>query len=133
MRRKIFPYNPILKEYARKLRNNSTPGEIALWKELKTKKMRGYDFHRQKPILNYIVDFFCHELLLAIEIDGHSHIHKQDKDKQRDENLNRLGISVLRFTEGDARSNLDNVLKDIEEYIEAYETKTAKTGERTHP
>jgi very-short-patch-repair endonuclease len=67
-RRKIIPYNPKLKEYARQLRNNSTRSEIILWKYLKGKQMLGYDFHRQKPIDNYIVDFFCSELMLAIEL-----------------------------------------------------------------
>ena len=68
--RKIYPYNPKLKELARQLRNDSTLSEILLWNELKGKQVEGYDFQRQKPILNYILDFFCHELELAIEIDG---------------------------------------------------------------
>ena len=68
MRRKIIPYNPALKEKTRELRNNSTKTEIMLWMYLKGKQMKGYDFHRQKPLDEYIVDFFCNELLLAIEI-----------------------------------------------------------------
>lgn len=73
MKRKIIPYNPNLKELARKLRNNSTQSEIRLWQYLKGKQMMGYDFHRQKPLLNYIADFFCHELALVIELDGYTH------------------------------------------------------------
>ena len=73
MRRKIISYDPRLKELARRLRKESTFSEILLWKHLKGEKMRGYDFHRQKPMDNYIVDFFCSELMLAIEIDGISH------------------------------------------------------------
>jgi len=73
MRRKIIPYNPSLKEKARQLRNNATVTEIVLWKFLKSRQMCGYDFHRQKPLGEYIVDFFCNELMLAIEIDGPSH------------------------------------------------------------
>jgi len=69
-------YNPKLKEFARRLRNNSTYAEIRLWQKLNKKQLKGYDFHRQKPIDNFIVDFFCHELMLAIEIDGVSHIQK---------------------------------------------------------
>ncbi|MEX0360394.1 MAG: endonuclease domain-containing protein, partial [Allomuricauda sp.] len=65
-RRKIIPYNPKLKELARQLRNNSTKAEIILWQKLKRKQLHGYDFHRQKPIDNYILDFFCHELMLGI-------------------------------------------------------------------
>jgi very-short-patch-repair endonuclease len=59
MRRNIIPYNSNLKELAGKLRNDSTPGEVLLWNELKNKQMYGYDFHRQKPLLNYIVDLYC--------------------------------------------------------------------------
>jgi very-short-patch-repair endonuclease len=73
MRRKIIPYNPKLKEIAQKLRKQGILSEVLLWKELKGKKMMGYDFHRQKPLENYIVDFFCNELMLIIEIDGSSH------------------------------------------------------------
>jgi len=70
VRREIIPYNPKLKELARELRNNSTKSEIILWKELKGKFEGKYDFHRQKPLDNYIADFYCHELKLVIEIDG---------------------------------------------------------------
>jgi very-short-patch-repair endonuclease len=66
-------YKPQLKEISRKLRNNSTKAEIKLWSHLKGKQLMGYDFHRQKPIDNYIVDFFCSRLNLAIEIDGYTH------------------------------------------------------------
>jgi very-short-patch-repair endonuclease len=72
-KRTIYPYNPKLKELARQLRNNSTFAEVLLWNELKNKQIKGYDFHRQKPILNYILDFFCSELKLAIEVDGLTH------------------------------------------------------------
>jgi very-short-patch-repair endonuclease len=57
MQRKIIPYQPYLKELARKLRNDSTLGEVLLWNEIKNKQFHGYDFHRQKPLLNYIADF----------------------------------------------------------------------------
>ena len=69
---KIY-YNPKLKPLARKLRNNSTLSEILLWEELKKRKMLDYRFLRQKPVGEYIVDFFCNKLRLVIEIDGDSH------------------------------------------------------------
>jgi len=72
-RRKIIPYNPKLKNLARQLRNNSTLAEVLLWRELKGEKILGFDFHRQKPIDEYIVDFLCSELSLVIEIDEVSH------------------------------------------------------------
>lgn len=111
-------YNPYLKEKARELRNNSTLGEILLWKKLKGKQYYGFDFHRQKPILNYIVDFYCYKLNLIIEIDGYSHIFKTEEDKQRDKKLTELGFTILRFTESDVRNNLDFVLNSLTTFIE---------------
>jgi very-short-patch-repair endonuclease len=73
MPRKIIPYNPKLKKLARILRNRSTKSEIILWHYLKSKQMMGYDFHRQKPIDDYILDFFCNELMLGIDLDRYSH------------------------------------------------------------
>ncbi|TFG35719.1 MAG: DUF559 domain-containing protein, partial [Nitrospirales bacterium] len=69
---KIF-YNSKLKDLTKQLRNNSTKAEIKLWNYLKGKQLMGYDFHRQKPIDNYVVDFFCNKLMLAIEVDGYTH------------------------------------------------------------
>jgi very-short-patch-repair endonuclease len=93
-RRAIISYNPKLKELSRKLRNDSTLSEVLLWQHLKGKQMLGYDFHRQKPIDNYIVDFFCNELMLAIEIDGVSHDFEgvYVKDMTREQRLERVGV-----------------------------------------
>ena len=123
-RRKIIPYNPKLKEYARKLRKNSTYTEVQIWNYLKKKQLRGYDFDRQKPIDNYIVDFYCKDLLLAIEIDGESHYGNTDKDKRKDKKLNELGVTVLRFDDLDVVHKLDKVLEKIEEWIVANEKLT---------
>jgi very-short-patch-repair endonuclease len=111
-------YNPYLKEKARELRNNSTLGEIILWKKLKGKQCYGFDFHRQKPILNYIVDFYCFKLKLIIEIDGYSHQFKVEEDKERDLKLLEVGFTVLRFEEGEVRHNLDLVLQRLSIFIE---------------
>lgn len=123
-RRKIIPYNPKLKEYARKLRNNSTFTEIQLWNYLKKKQLRGYDFDRQKPIDNYIVDFYCKDLMLAIEVDGESHYGNTDKDKKKDKRLNELGIAVLRFDDLDIVYKLDKVIEKIEKWIDENEKPT---------
>ena len=96
-KKKIIPYNPELVALARELRNNPTFSECVLWKHLKRKQMRGYDFDRQKPIDNYIVDFFGNELMLAIEIEGDSHNERIEDDKRRQECLEELGVSFLRF------------------------------------
>ncbi len=116
-KRKIILYNPTLKEKARTLRNNSTIAEVLLWKFLKNKKMLGYDFYRQKPLDEYIVDFFCNELMLAIEIDGESHFGKEEYDEARQKKLEDLGIRFLRFEDTEVLHNLDKVLKNIENWI----------------
>jgi very-short-patch-repair endonuclease len=118
MRHKIIPYNPILKQRANELRKDSTLTEIMMWEELKKKKLLGYDFDRQKPIDNYIVDFYCKELKLAIEIDGESHYGKEEKDAYRDKRLNAFGVNVLRFDDMDVRYNLDKVMAVIEQWVE---------------
>jgi len=78
-----LPYNPDLKEFARQMRNNSTKGEIKFWCELLRKRKSGYQFYRQKILLNYIVDFYCAKLKLVIEIDGTSHLEKTEYDSLR--------------------------------------------------
>ena len=80
--------------------------------------MKGYDFDRQKPIDNYIVDFYCKELQLAIEIDGESHYGNPERDKKKDKSLNELGVTVLRFDDMDVRHRLDKVLEKIENWID---------------
>jgi very-short-patch-repair endonuclease len=117
MRRKIIPYNRKLKEYARELRNNSTFTEIILWNYLKNKQLLGYDFDRQRPIDNFIVDFYCKDLMLAIEVDGESHIGNEAKDRRRDKRLNNLGVTVLRFDNFEVRYNAEKVLKEIKLWI----------------
>jgi very-short-patch-repair endonuclease len=113
-------YNPKLKEFARQLRNNSTKAEIKLWGYLKGKRMMGYDFHRQKPIDNLIVDFFCNKLKLVIELDGYTHNFEEvvDKDKLKEEKLEEMGITVLRFHDEDVMRNIDSILGTVQCFIE---------------
>src|SRR5690606_33966567 len=122
MRRKIIPYNPKLKQLARNLRNNSTQSEIRLWECLKGKQMLGYDFHRQKPLLSFIADFYCYELELVIELDGYSHqfdeVIQNDKKKQME--LEELGLKIIRFDDSEVMNEIDNVLAAIEVYILDY-------------
>jgi len=92
-----------------------------LWNYLKRKQMKGYDFHRQKPLDNYIVDFFCNELMLAIEVDGETHYGNGRRDEKRQRKLERYGIQFLRFDDLDVVHNLDGVLKNIEKWIDDYE------------
>jgi very-short-patch-repair endonuclease len=113
----IIPYEKHLKELARDLRNNSTLSEILLWNCLKKKQMMGYDFHRQRPLDRFIVDFFCHELMLAIEIDGDSHDLKEEEDVYRQKSLEALGVRFLRFDDRDVKNNMKKVLHTIKEWI----------------
>jgi very-short-patch-repair endonuclease len=116
-RKNIFPYNPKLKDFARELRNNSTLSEVLLWKHLKGGQMLGYDFDRQKPIDDFIVDFFCNELMLAIEIDGEIHNYKISRDRERQKRIEGLGVWFLRFTDEDVKQNIEGVAAVIERWI----------------
>jgi very-short-patch-repair endonuclease len=115
----FFPYNPRLKKLARKLRQNMTLGEVLLWQKIRGRKLRN-QFHRQIPIGEYIVDFYCHELFLAIEVDGSSHEHPEVavNDLERQNELESLGITLLRFEEMEVRDNVDSVVEVIERWIE---------------
>jgi len=115
-------YNPKLKERAKQLRKNMTPPEIILWNQLKSKNL-GYDFHRQKPIDNFIVDFFCSKLNLIIEVDGEVHLDKGKEDAERQSRLEALGLNVIRFSAKDVMRNLPDVIDAICNYINGYEKK----------
>lgn len=112
MKNKIIPYNPKLKKLARELRKNSTLSEVLLWLKIKEKVM-GVEFHRQVPIDNFIVDFYCHELMLAIEIDGNSHDDKQDYDQNRQQILENLGVRFIRFRDIDVKQKMGWVLEEL--------------------
>ena len=131
--RNVYHYNPKLKDRARKLRNNSTLSEVLLWKELKKRKMKGKDFHRQKPIMNYIVDFFSPELALAIEIDGNSHNRETacEKDVERQREIEGLGIQFLRFNDLDVKRNMAGVLSVIEQWVEGHTPDPSPEGNYT--
>ena len=88
----VIPYKHYLVDRAKDLRKNSPHSEKLLWEYLKGKQLNGYDFDRQKPIDNYIVDFFCNELRLVIEIDGITHENRETEDIQRHSKLVELGL-----------------------------------------
>jgi very-short-patch-repair endonuclease len=123
MKNKIIPYNPKLKELARELRKNSTLSEVLLWLKIKGKTM-GVEFHRQVPIDNFIVNFYCHELMLAIEVDGSSHDEKQDYDQNRQLILENLGVRFIRFSDIDVKQKMGWVLEElmicVEERIDSF-------------
>jgi very-short-patch-repair endonuclease len=123
-------YNPKLKELAKQLRKSSTLSEVLLWKKIKCRNL-GFEFHRQVPINEYIVDFFCHELMLSIEIDGSSHDQKYEYDLSRNTKLEALGITILHFKDNDVKKDMNNVLRAIELKIE--ELKNIQFEGKTSP
>ena len=104
------------------MRNNSTLAEVLQWNELKRKQAKGHDFYRQKPIDNYIVDFYCPTLKLAIEIDGESHFGLLEEDKIRQKALETLGVRFLRFHDSSVKRDMRGVLKAIEKRIDDHES-----------
>lgn len=112
-------YNPALTEKARENRKNPTPAEKRFWFEaLQDKRLGGLKFTRQKPLDEYIVDFYCAELMLAIEIDGDSHAEQAEYDEQRTMRLNQLGIAVIRYGNRDVIENLAGVYDDLMRRLE---------------
>ncbi len=113
---KIIPYESHLKLLARQLRKNSTLSEVLLWNKIKNKAF-GVEFHRQVPLRRYIVDFYCHELMLAIEIDGSSHIGKEVDDILRQKELEADCVRFLRFDDLEVKKDMNGVLRKIEVWI----------------
>jgi very-short-patch-repair endonuclease len=112
-------YNKDFKPLARKLRKDSTKGEIILWTEVLSKrKMLGLQFIRQYAIDKYIADFACRKIRLIIEIDGYAHNDKYDEDLKRDERLKELGYKTIRFEEQEIYHDINNVIRSIEFAIE---------------
>lgn len=109
------PYNKNLKQASRDLRNNLTDAEKLLWSKLRGKQILGLQFYRQKPILNYIVDFYCPAANLVIECDGSQHFTDEglEADRMRDDALAQLGLKVFRFDNGQLVEQLDSVVEVI--------------------
>ena len=108
------PYNKTLTDKARQNRKNPTPAERKLWFEvLRHERFNQLKFTRQKPLGDYIVDFYCAERMLAIEIDGDSHDARQQQDDTRTRRLNALGIEVVRYTNAEIMNNLEGVFQNL--------------------
>ena len=112
-----LPYNSALVPKAKELRKNMTAAEKKLWSEyLRTFPFRVY---RQRPIDNYIVDFYCPKLKLVIEVDGETHFtpEAQEYDQIRSDVLRGYGLEIIRFTNDDVLDNLPAVCKQIQQYL----------------
>ncbi len=115
----MLSYDSNLKDKARELRKNLTDSERALWSRLRRKQLLGVQFYRQKPIGNYIVDFYAARPRLVVEVDGSQHFENGHaaRDKHRDEFLRDVGIAVLRFTSREVLEQLDSVVQAIYQTI----------------
>ena len=110
----FLPYNKKLTALARQNRSNPTPAESKIWREiLRIRQFSHYKFLRQKPLGGYIVDFYCSELHLVIEIDGDSHAEHVEYDAERTRFLNALGLQVVRYTNDEVLHNLEGVYDDL--------------------
>ena len=109
------PYNKNLKQPSRDLRNNMTDAEQLLWQRLRRKQILGLQFYSQKPILNFIVDFYCPSANLVIECDGGQHYTAEglEADRARDQALAQLGLNVLRFDNRQILTETDAVVDQI--------------------
>ncbi len=111
----MLPYNKGLKNYARELRHHQTEAETFLWLRLRKRQLKNCRFYRQRIICNYIVDFYCPDAKLVIEIDGGQHYSElgMKKDAVRDHHLADLGFAVLRFSAREVFDNAEGVLEKI--------------------
>jgi very-short-patch-repair endonuclease len=119
-----YGYNAQLQPYANRLRKSMTKAECCLWKyALRANLRQGYSFRRQRPVLRFIADFMCKELMLVIEVDGITHTWKetQVKDRIKDERLKAAGFHVLRFDDEDVLKDINAVVAVIDAKIEEIE------------
>lgn len=115
-------YNKRLLPFAHDLRSHMTKAEVCLWKYvLKAGMMRGYTFRRQRPVLNYIADFMCKELMLIIEVDGSIHELEEVKirDRKREEDLKAAGFTILRYSNEEVLGAINWVAEHLGAWIDA--------------
>jgi len=105
-----LPFNPNLRQRARQLRRAGNLAEIIFWNRVKKKQFKGFDFDRQKIIGNYIVDFYCGNSQVVIEIDGRSHSDSIDYDSARDAYLESLGLTVIHISARRVLQEMDEVM-----------------------
>ena len=119
-----YHYNKQLQPYANKLRKNMTKAEACLWKYvLRARKLKGYPFRRQRPVLNYIADFMCTDLMLVIEVDGITHWDEKvvEKDEKKQKDLEGAGFTVLRFDDDEVLNDIENVERVLSGFVEDFE------------
>lgn len=114
------PYEKYLKLNSQKLRVVQTDAERKLWQRINRDQLLGFRFNRQKPLLSYIVDFYCAKAKLIIELDGSQHYEPdyQEKDALRDAELNSLGFTVVRFSNDEVMREIEAVIEQIYLFLE---------------
>jgi very-short-patch-repair endonuclease len=117
-----------MRSLARNLRKNQTEAEQILWSKLRSRQLSGFKFRRQHPIESYVLDFYCSETHLAIEIDGGQHTENKniERDNDRTAYLNQKGIRVIRFWNNDVIKHLDEVLTEIDVILSEIVTEKEK-------
>jgi very-short-patch-repair endonuclease len=107
------PVNPAKLQRAKDMRREPTPAERKLWSRLRAGRLVGIHFRRQQIIGPYIVDFYCHQARLVIEVDGEIHLQQQEYDQQREQMLQSHGLRVMRFSNTEINQNIEGVLAEI--------------------
>ena len=127
--RKAMAISPDIVDIARELRLKSTDAENLLWQALRNRRFCGFKFRRQHPVSRFILDFYCHEARLSIELDGGGHTDEGQKlyDDERTRILEGAGIRVLRFWNSDLLTDLESVLEAIHEAL------SPSPGAERHP
>jgi len=110
-----LPYKQNLKTLSRGLRKNLTDAEKLLWLRVRRKQIKNRQFFRQKPIGEYVVDFYCKDCRLVIEVDGGQHYEDKNiiKDQNREQYLKGLGLKIMRFSNIDVSKNINSVMDKI--------------------
>jgi len=116
-------------ELAREQRKNLTETEQLMWSKLRNKQLHGYRFRCQHPIYRYILDFYCHKAMLAIEIDGDIHNFRKEYDNYRDEFVEYIGITTLRFSSHEVFNNIEYVVNQIEDVLLKQDKKSPPLGD----
>ena len=128
-----YHYNKKLKEYANANRKTMTKAAACMWKYLLSRRqMLGYQFKRERPILNYIADFVCLELFLVIEVDGITHLNEnvEKRDAEKDKAFEEIGFTVLRFTNWEVLNRIEIVGEVIANWIEENATVSPNSHRR---
>ena len=116
-----FGAKPEILRIAAELRKNMTPAEKLLWERLRKRQVEGFRFRRQHPIHIVVVDFFCYEAMLVIEVDGavHEDSYQKERDIERTKILNSFGLREIRFKNEEIIKDIDSVIKKIEQTLES--------------